>query len=141
VIFLKECQGVFGRLTRSRECVTFKMSNCIYQRELGEIQAERAGDLPPTVLPDLGNASVGMGQGDSYTLLGEVRVSPPYTLRYAVFYCFRFCEARRFKTPFQQTEKTMPSPSDQAETDRLLVTEGSRSSSPCWCRLKFNRRR
>src|SRR5690606_12033274 len=82
-----------------------------------------------------------MGQGDSYTLLGEVRVSPPYTLRYAVFYCFRFCEARRFKTPFQQTEKTMTSPSDQAETDRLLVTEGSRSSSPCWCRLKFNRRR
>src|SRR5690606_40799934 len=46
-----------------------------------------------------------------------------------------------FKTPFQQTEKTMPSPSDQAETDRFLVTEGSRSSSPCWCRLKFNRRR
>src|SRR5690606_4808549 len=82
-----------------------------------------------------------MGQGDSYTRLGEVRVSRPYTLRYAGFYCFRCCAARRFTARVQQTEQTMPAPSDQAETARLLVTEGSRSSSPCWCTRKFNRRR
>lgn len=113
-----------------------------YQRELGESQAERAGDLPPTVRPDLGNASVGMEPRGLVHPFGVTRVQPPYTLRVCGF--LLIFDSRNstglplFPTPFKQTRKRCFLLRNQADGPPSPFSEGTSrpSSSLRWCALK-----